>query len=230
MKRSVVFALAVVLVVAAGVPVAGAAPGARVFEFVGTAAQCAPGPAGATIVTSEWIPGIGLPDNLGSNVFDPGTGTPNKRDQRQGLLLSKNGSISDCSSAGAHIVNFVPITVTTDSTIGFDIRNGSWCGAGAPRFNVYVNGAFHGFLGCFHGDKTPAPQDPGAWTRVRFNLNQDYPGFTAIPVGDAVTRLDIVHDEGTDVTGHGMPGLAVIDNIQAAPGLLIPNRGYAIPE
>jgi len=34
------------------------------FVFVGTAPGCAPTPPGSNIVTSAWLPGMGLPDNL----------------------------------------------------------------------------------------------------------------------------------------------------------------------
>src|SRR5256885_14280696 len=37
------------------------------FAFVGTAAQCG-GPAGARIVTSAWLGGMGLPDNGGGKI------------------------------------------------------------------------------------------------------------------------------------------------------------------
>ncbi len=100
------------------------------FTFVGTAPGCAPGAAGSNIVTSAWLTGMGLPDNGGSNTA---TDAATKHDPHFGLLLSKNGLTTDCSSAGADIQGAAGITVTE---LGFDYRNGGHCGAGAPRFNI----------------------------------------------------------------------------------------------
>ena len=99
------------------------------FTFVGSAADCAPSPAGSRIVTAAWLGGMGLPDNGGPNAT-----TPN--DPHTGLLLSKNGPTADCSSAGARITGVKGMTVDAAFTIGFEYRNGGHCGAGAPRFNV----------------------------------------------------------------------------------------------
>src|SRR5438270_9017110 len=70
---------------------------ARPFTFVGSAADCAPAPAGSRIVTAAWLGGMGLPDSGGNNAPDPAT----RNDPHFGLLLSKNGPTTDCSSAGA---------------------------------------------------------------------------------------------------------------------------------
>jgi hypothetical protein len=54
-------------------------------------------------------------------------------------------------------------------TLGFDVRNDGWCGAGAPRYNVTLVGgdSFYFFFGCAYGIHTPVPGYPN-WTRVRF--------------------------------------------------------------
>src|SRR5712671_6287199 len=80
------------------------------FTFVGTAPGCAPGAAGSNIVTSAWLTGMGLPDNGGSNTA---TDAATKKDPHFGLLVSKNGLITDCSSAGATIQGFGNITTST---------------------------------------------------------------------------------------------------------------------
>src|SRR2546425_12320897 len=64
------------------------------FTFVGTAAECAPSPAGSRIVTAAWLGGMGLPDNGGSHATTPG-------DPHTGLLVSNNGPTADSSPAGA---------------------------------------------------------------------------------------------------------------------------------
>jgi hypothetical protein len=184
------------------------------FEFVGTAADCAPSPAGSRIVTSKWLGGMGLPDNGGPNATSPS-------DPHTGLLLSKNGPTADCSSAGARITGVAGMVTTATSHLGFDYRNGSHCGAGAGRFNLTVkNGSvqtLHFVGGCSNDSTpTPAPQDPGQWTRVRFELTNPAEAFPPVPVGSTIVSISILYDEGTDtvlVTDPMGIGLAVIDNI-----------------
>ena len=202
----------VALLAVALVPgLAAAAPRAVASEFVGTAAQCG-GNAGSRIVSSQWVDGLGLPDNLAINNDD--TSTAAKRDMRRGLLLSKNGLSSDCSAPGARITG---VFNQTFSELGFDYRNGTHCGAGAPRFNVVTDdGVFHFVGGCANGVKTPAPQDPAEWTRVRFDGGASN-GFPPIAPGTGITSIEIVYDEGTDTAS--VPddpagvGLSIIDNI-----------------
>ena len=43
----------------------------------------------------------------------------------------------------------------TLTQLGFDYRNDSWCGAGAPRFNVYTTAGTYFFFGCRYGVHTP---------------------------------------------------------------------------
>jgi hypothetical protein len=185
------------------------------FTFVGTAADCAPSPAGSRIVTAAWLGGMGLPDNGGPNAT-----TPN--DPHTGLLLSKNGPTSDCSSAGARITGVKGMTVDAAFTIGFEYRNGGHCGAGAPRFNVTVHNSVTGtdtfhFVGGCANETTPvgATQDPAQWTRVMFQTSNPAESFPVIPVGSKIVSISILYDEGTDTANNDTLGigLAVIDNI-----------------
>jgi hypothetical protein len=168
-------------------------------NFVGTASECAPFPAGSKIVTSIWQGGLGLPDNGGVH--------PSGSNKHEGLLLSKNGPTPTCSAATAEItINGLPVTHDID-TVGFDFRNGTSCGAGAPRINVYHSGGT-AFLGCSGGIQTNSTQAPGEWTRVtHINL-----GLTG------VTGVEIIFDEGTDTAlppdAPAGPGLVVLDNIR----------------
>lgn len=200
MMRVLVIALALT-----GFVVSGAA--AQNYEavpknFVGKANACGAGyPAGSKIVTSVWEGGLGLPDQ--------GQAHPNGNNKHEGLLLSKNGPTPDCSAATAtitvdNVAGDVPSVITT---LGFDYRNGTSCGAGAPRFNVYTtSGTF--FYGCSGGVATAAPQNPGEWTRVTHS------GLTHTDV----TGIEIIFDEGTDTPivpdAAGGPGLVTIDNIR----------------
>jgi len=184
------------------------------FTFVGTAADCAPAPAGSRIVTAAWLGGMGLPDNGGMNAT-----TPN--DPHTGLLLSKNGPTADCSSSGARITGVKGMTVDASFQLGFEYRNGGHCGAGAPRFNVVAQlgsaaQTFHFVGGCANDTTpTPAPQDPAQWTRVMFQTANPAESFPVIPVGSKIVSISIVYDEGTDTANNDTQGvgLAVIDNI-----------------
>lgn len=197
--------------------------------FVGTAAQCAPSPAGSRIVTSAWLRGMGLPDNGGLNGV-----AATRNDPHLGLLLNKNGLTADCSSSGATINGVKGMTVTTGFQLGYDYRIGGHCGAGAPRFNVDTDKGFF-FVGCVNAPQTPALQD-AQWTQTRsdvtacgaecFNATLGIQG--SIPVGAKIKSIDIVFDEGTDTTSPSDPtgvGLAVLDNIDVNGTLITSGSG-----
>ena len=200
------------------------------FVFIGSAEEC--GVEGSHIVTSAWLGGMGLPDNGGANTTADHATNANKRDPHRGLLLSKNGPTADCSSAGARIRGFRESTLTE---LGFDYRNGTHCGAGAPRFNITSTLGFTYFAGCLHGTKTPAPQDPLEWTRVRFTTTAQIfpadplaPPFVFGPGGTQVRSLSILYDEGTDTATDEDPrgvGLSVLDNIDVNGELIRSGTG-----
>jgi hypothetical protein len=197
--------------------------------FVGTAAQCAPSPAGSRIVTSAWLGGMGLPDNGGLN-----GAAATRNDPHRGLLLNKNGLTADCSSSGATIKGVKGMTVTARFHLGFDYRIGGHCGAGAPRFNVDTDQGFF-FVGCVNAPQTPSLQD-AQWTQTRsdvtacgtecFNATLGIQG--SIPVGAKIKSIDITFDEGTDTTSPSGPtgaGLAVLDNIDVNGTLIRSGSG-----
>lgn len=191
------------------------------FEFVGTATDCAPSPAGSRIVTAKWLRGMGLPDKEPAD-------NANKKDRRHGLLLNKNGPTADCSSSGARILGVKGMVVTPTFTVGYDYRNGGHCGAGAPRFNIDTNvGSF--FVGCANAPKSPAPQDPAQWTRTRTVTtacgSECFPG--SIPAGATINSINIIFDEGTDTANNDTEGvgLAVLDNIFINGVLISGERG-----
>jgi hypothetical protein len=228
MLAILVLSVALGLALATTTAEAGSTPG-QPFEFIAEADECAPGyPEGARIVAGQWIEGLGLPDGGGSNVptndtdpFFPNSDTPNKGDRRNGLLVAKTGSTPTCSSAGLVVRSLDPIPVGAGTTLGYDVRRGSHCSGGAPRFNVRTEeGGFYFVGACTqsYATSSPAPQDPTGWTRVRFDLMG-----AGIPDGHTVSSVSIVFDEGTD-TGDG---LAVIDNIQVGD-LLITSKNKSI--
>jgi hypothetical protein len=181
--------------------------------FIGKANVCGdPYPAGNPIVAADWENGFGLPD-------DDGNAFPCQQDN-QALLLSKNGPTPDCSSAGAEIKGVKGITLTE---LGFDIRNGGHCGAGAPRFNITTTTKFY-FLGC----NSPAPDTttPGAgWNRLRWgdgtagSVSAYLNGISLEPITEPVQSIEIVFDEGVDI-GPDFSGFVMLDNIDINGTLL----------
>jgi hypothetical protein len=204
------------------------------FVFVGTASQCG-GVAGSPIPTAAWLGGMGLPDDGGPNV-----GT--NQSTRLGLLLSKNGLTTDCSSSGARIKGVRGMVVDATFALGFDYRNGGHCGAGAPRFNVTVKNAatgtetFHFVGGCANSTPSTADQDPLQWTRVRALTSNPAQSFPVIPPGSKIVSISILYDEGTDTPSANATsqepsgvGLAVIDNIFINGKVIRRGKGIADP-
>ena len=168
-------------------------------EFTGTPFEFDPGHTG--IVAGDWVKHLGLPQDNDKNRF--------------GLLLSKNGTTPTNASAGLVIHGVKSLHLTE---LGFDVRNGGHCGAGAPRFNVVTSDGVTRFYGCVYGTHTPNTPAPG-WQRVRFLTNVSYPGAPAITAGLTVDSISIVFDEGTDI-GPDFSGMVVVDNIDVN-GVLI---------
>ena len=193
-KGLVVVSFVLVGLLAAGYAFA-ATLGSALFEF---------DPTKTNHVAAAWVKGLGETDASGPNNF--------------AVLVSKSTETAANASSGVVITGAEGIVLSDPSVLGFDIRDGSHCGAGAPRFNVVtMDGVLH-FLGCqaattvTTSDGGPAVE-PG-WTRKKLtpsDLNQAYP---AIPTGgisasNTVSSIAIVFDEGTD---QGV-GFAILDNI-----------------
>jgi hypothetical protein len=168
---------------------------------------------------AEWRPGAGLPDGNGGG-----------NDANTALYFQKfTGTFTD-SGAGAYIRGIKGITL---SELGYDFRADSHCGAGAPRFNVYVEGMgeYYFSLGCYYGNRhsTDVPGAPG-WKRIRFSdadvypsrSNQaPWPGFGNVLISD----LWIVFDEGLDQGN----GYFYMDNIDINGTLIgAPPRSSAL--
>jgi hypothetical protein len=144
-------------------------------------------------IVSRWVVHLGLPDNSE-------TGHDN-----YGFLMSKN-DFSTANSAFAKLTNVFGRQVTE---LGYDIRHGSHCGAGAPRFNVTATDGFHFIGGCSNGTKTPSV--PG-WDRVRFDPSNAAQAFPPVAPGATIKTIFLVSDEGVDV-GPEFNGVYVLDNI-----------------
>ena len=141
MKRNLFTLLALALFVGVATGGTAAADDNRLaavpFTFVGTAADCAPSPAGSQIVTAAWLAGMGLPDNGTSLNGAPGSAN----DPHFGLLLSKNGLTADCSSSGARIRGAAGMTVNAGFHLGFEQP---------PRVPPFLLGAIEGEIGAPH--------------------------------------------------------------------------------
>ena len=164
---------------------------ARPFAFVGRAGDCGDDyPAGARIVTSAWLGGMGLPDDGGPNVGPNPANNPSKNDPHRGLLLSKNGTTADCSAAGATITRVQGMTVTPTFALGFDYRNGGHCGAGAPRFNVNTDMGFF-FVGCASG--SPDRRSAGSRAVETDTIRPDHLRRGVLPGPCSCRRRDQEH-------------------------------------
>jgi len=180
-------------------------------------------------VQATWQKGIGCGNTAathGTSYQDTVCGTGDSRDEENWeLLLAKTGPTTQNSSAFGELHNVNGIALTE---LGYDIRkkpnrfapNGSHCGAGAPRFNVYTTAGLF-FVGC----QSPPPDmetdgaagNGDAWIRLRWGVGGTVMGFSAtsgtlVPITGTVQRIFVVFDEGSD-TGPDFFGAAVLDNI-----------------
>ena len=142
------------------------------------------------IIVSAWVPHTGLPDSGGSD---------------HGLVLQKNGLTATNAAAGASVLGVKGMTLTD---LGYDVKNGSHCSGGAPRFDVDASDGFHFVGACTNGTLTGSLTDSrgATWSRYRFSDAQAFPPISPTAT---VNTIDIVFDEGTDQG----TGQAVIDNI-----------------
>jgi hypothetical protein len=106
------------------------------------------------------------------------------------VTLSKPCPTPTNASAGVTLNN-VPSTVTT---VSFDYNG--YCGAGAPRFNVYTSNYGTIFLGCAYGGGPTGTNVTGTAT---FTAGGTY-GGVLFPSDAVVTGVDVVQDEQGTVT------------------------------
>jgi hypothetical protein len=174
-------------------------------------------PYGTDLVSAHWLKGTGCPTNATTNngatsspFTDPACPTGDSKDkQNQGLLLAKTGPTTNFAAAGASLKGVKGIHLTE---LGFDIRSGGHCGAGAPRFNVVTSDGVLHFLGCNSPPGAPVSVSP-SWKRLRWDAVLLAGAFPPIlPTNNVVKSIDIIFDEGTD-TGLDFSGVAILDNI-----------------
>ena len=179
-------------------------------------------PKDTDLVAARWIHGIGCPtdqkitpDGSKTTPFsDPACPTGDKGDRdNSGLLLVKTGPTANVAAAGADLKSVRGIKLTE---LGYDIRTGSHCGGGAPRFNVVTEDGVTHFVGCSSG--TPTASSPG-WKRLRWTDfsaagNKAFPPIATTSTATSTVRsISIVFDEGQDAAAGEPSGSAIIDNV-----------------
>jgi hypothetical protein len=144
-------------------------------------------------------PGVYDPDNTGTAVAYI---TP-----EGDLRLEKNAPTPTNSAAGANIAGVEGLS-TTGLTLSFDVDG--YCGAGAPRFNVYLENGDVVFLGCIHGDAD-------ADGHVSFTAGNTY-GGVLFPEGETVSMIQIIQDEEgqTTLSNIMVNGMEAVADPQAA--------------
>ena len=189
---------------------AGPALGVKKTKFKAKPFVSDPGATG--IVSAKWVTHQGLVDAGKSD---------------HALVLQKNGTTATVASAGAAISKVKGLGLTE---LGFDVEDGTHCGAGGPRYNVTLSDGSLYFFGCSHGDMTPVGADSqgDTWTRVRFtDADAVYAGGpTLVWPGLGLAEVQAIHvvfDEGTDTVGLPMgatPGLVRLDNLDVNAKLM----------
>ena len=182
-------------------------------------------PQDTDLVAARWIHGIGCPtdqkitpDGSKTTPFsDPACPTGDKGDRdNSGLLLVKTGPTANVAAAGADLKSVRGIKLTE---LGYDIRTGSHCGGGAPRFNVVTEDNVTHFVGCSSGTVTTSS---AGWRRLRWVPSNPAQAFPPIAPTSTVRSISIIFDEGQDTPGDGS-GSAIIDNVDVN-GTLVGER------
>ena len=152
--------------------------------------------------------------------FDPdGTGCPTANWSRRsgeidsncrtnfGLFLEKNCPTSTNASAGVVLNGITGTTVECGPTFGYDIKDGSTCEAGSPRFNVSYTkpdgtSGFSFIGGCSNATQVSLGN---GWTRVTMDPCSGAQAFPPIPMGSTMTAVALIVDDR---------GRYTLDNIQ----------------
>jgi hypothetical protein len=127
-----------------------------------------------------------------------------------GLRLEKNCPLATNASAGAVLNGLKGVVVQAGDVLGYDLKDGSPCEAGSPRFNVsYTIGDVAGFSfvgGCANADPgdVTAGSEPG-WQRIQFQLQDPTDAFPIVPVGAVLESVVLIVDD---------PGQYTLDNIR----------------
>ncbi|HXF98308.1 MAG TPA: hypothetical protein VNJ46_06820 [Gaiellaceae bacterium] len=141
-------------------------------------------------------------------VYDPnGTGLATAEWTKDGLLLDNNAQ-TGVVATGAVVKGVAGEPLTS---LSFERKADTYCGAGSPRFSVRFEGeSAYRFFTCLYGRKAPGSKE--GWEKVTFSDETPYcDGGSAAPTGcfgdgKAVEAIFLVHDEG--------PSEALLDRIE----------------
>ena len=154
------------------------------------------GPALASTATAEWT------SQNGNSVLHLAKECPPPPPETNETCVAANSSGgAEITLNGSHFTGAI-------TELGFDVAPDAYCGAGAPRFNVYTSADFSTalFFGCAGGTHTTLGN---GWTRVRFG-----------PVAGPVFAVEIIQDE---------PGSTILDNIDVNGILITNSAGTIVP-
>jgi hypothetical protein len=157
-----------------------------------------------------WKSKQGLPDSKGN--------------ARHALYLQKFTETFDFAAAYAVVDNIEGLPAEELTNLSWEHRDDGWCGAGAPRWNIVVQGEraepYTLFLGCAAAAHTfPHP----GWTKDSYTgdailtvgaANSNNTGNLADIRAGTIVALYILFDEGTTQGGLPLgPGFVYLDNI-----------------
>jgi hypothetical protein len=151
---------------------------------------------------AAWKAGQGEPDITGN--------------ANQALYFQKMTTTATFAAGVAVISGLEGQPVSALTNLSWEHRNDGWCGAGAPRWDVFVTGSsgasYTVFLGCAAATHTAG--STGGWTKDSYGA-LDISSAISVVVGSdvpaTISGLIIVFDEGTDEVGN--PGFVFLDNI-----------------
>ncbi len=193
MRRSVVIVVACTLAVGAVATALGASGKMKAMPGVFD-------PDKTKGVDAAWVAKAGLPDAGNSN---------------HALVLEKSVPTPTNAAAGASVTGAEGETVVSGNSFGFDVKTGTYCGAGSTRFNLLASDGFHFMGGCANGTQSPNTPAPG-WTRVRIDPTNPGQTFPVVTPGATIISVTLIQDE---------QGKAVLDNVLVNGNSLIGKPG-----
>jgi hypothetical protein len=174
------------------------------------------------------VPGTFNPDNLPGIIaeWQKFQGEKDlKGNKYYALYLAKLQPTPANAAAGADILGVAGMSPAELLTLAWDHRVGTHCGAGAPRWDIFLhdnatNKDYVTFLGCAAAPKStgipgtsPFPRPGSTWIRDSYSAPDIQAAVAAAalaagasPATSVVTFLEIIFDEG--------PDFVYLDNIQ----------------
>jgi hypothetical protein len=165
-------------------------------------------------LVSTWLQGLGVAKDLMDASSLPTDGNDL---ENQGLVMSADG-LSSAGKNGAGLAQIVGAQGQSLTELGYDLRDGSNCGGGNPRFWITTVNNCQYFIECDQDSPTVTPLY-GSWNRRRWTSLTGIsptgatPSCASLSSSDTVKTLYIIFDAGTD-------GFAILDNIDVNTTLI----------